>query len=488
VANGLLSLGLKKGDIIAVMTDECFAFYEVKWACFKTGIVCQMINPMSIQPVEGVAFQLNNTGAKVLFVKETIAAPAMPPFKGFEMIDSIRPQLKEVKKYISVGRGPDYMEEYEEWISKFSPEEPPGVKEVKPGDLALLLASSGTTGFPKQAMWTYSNWWHLAASANTIWEIAPKAIFYDPETPYNTTTSMGIDAFLFGGATTYISNAQDPKTRLEELQKVKPSHFFLFPPMIPDIINFPNAEKYDPETIRFFFSSGGVPFFHYTKRIEEIFKGCICTFGHCCVEQTTMTWARRFDHDQFEDPTKGVAHQGLPSQDSWVKVVDEKGEELDAYEIGEIIATGGPRFQGYWNDPEKTKEVLDEKGWLHTGDIGFVDEHGCLYVYGRKEDAIVTEGKMVPPTQIDAVIDLHPAVAECVTFGVPHKELGQAAKSVVVLKEGKKTTVEQLLNFCRERLPSHAVPKSIIFVDSLPKGLKGIPKMAEIKERWGKEL
>jgi acyl-CoA synthetase (AMP-forming)/AMP-acid ligase II len=487
VANGLLSLGLKKGDIIAVLSDNSFPFYETQWACLKTGIVWQPINPLSIQPVEGVVFQINNTGAKVLFVKETIASPVVT-FKGFEMIESIRPQLKEVKKYISVGPGPDYMANYEEWISKFSSEEPPGIKEVRPGDLAFLLASSGTTGFPKQAMWTSSNVWHGVASLAAVVEMTPGLKLYFPDTPYNTTTSWAGLVPIFSGGTIYMSNAQDPKTRLEELQKFKPFCFFVFPPMIPDIINFPEAEKYDPGTIRIFISSGGIPFYHYTKRMEEIFKGCKCLFGHCSVEQTTMTWARRYDHEQFMDPTKGVAHQGFATQCSWFKIVDEEGAELDAYEVGEIIATGAQRFQGYWNDPEKTKEVLDDKGWLHTGDVGFVDDYGCLYVWGRKEDLIITEGKKVPPAMVDSVIFLHPAVAETQTIGVPHKELGQAIKSIVVLKKGEKVTAEGIMEFCRERSPSYAVPKSIVFTDSLPKALKGIPKMAEIKERWGKEL
>ncbi len=485
VANGLLSLGLKRGDIIAVLSDNCFPFYEIQWACLKTGIVWQEINPMSIPPAEGVVFQINNTGAKVLFVKGKIASP-VSTFNGFEIVNSIHAQLKSVKKYISIGQGLDYMENYEEWVSKFPLTEPLGVRESKPGDLAFLLASSGTTGFPKQAMWTYSNIWHSWIGFAINLEIAPDITQYTPETPYNTTTSFTVSAYLFYSCTVYISNAQDPKTRLEEIQRYKPNYVLLFSPMIPDIINFPGAEKYNPGTVRKVWSSGGVPLVHYNKRIEEIF-GCKCVFGYCSVEHTPVTWARPQDYE-FMDLTKGVLAQGWPAPSSYFKIVNEEGEETDAYEVGEIMTTGGPRFQGYWNDPGKTKEIIDEKGWLHTGDIGFTDEYGYIYVYGRKQDTIVTAGEMVPPFMVDAVIDLCPAVAECVTIPVPHEELGNAVKSVVLLKEGQKATAEEIMKFCRERLPSHAVPKSIVFVDNLPKGLKGIPKMAEIKERWGREL
>jgi len=483
-ANGLLSLGLKRGDIIAVLSDHCFPFFEIQWACFKTGVIWQEINPLSIQPAEGVAFQLNNTGAKVLFVKEKIASP-VATFKGIEMVDSIRPRLKEVRRYISFGTPMDYMESYDEWVSKSPSTEPPGVEQSKLDDLIFLLASSGTTGFPKQAMLTYSNLWHCYLATAQCIGVTPDIIEYNSETPYVSTTSFTTNTFLYKGCTVYLSNAQEPKERLEEIKKYKPNYIIFYCPMVPDIINFPEAEKYNPGTVRLVWSSGGVPLAHYAKRIEEIF-GCKYVCGYCSVEQTPITWAKPADYE-FMDLTKGILAQGVSSPFSHLKVVNEQGEEVDIYEIGEIIATGGQRFQGYWNDPKKTEETI--KGdWVYTGDIGLIDENGYLYVYGRKKDAIVIGGKMVPPTQVDAVVDLHPAVAECTTIGVPHKELGNAVKSVVVLKEGERVTAKELMDFCRERLPSHAVPKSIVFADSLPKGLKGIPKIVEIQERWGKEL
>jgi acyl-CoA synthetase (AMP-forming)/AMP-acid ligase II len=180
--------------------------------------------------------------------------------------------------------------------------------------------------------------------------------------------------------------------------------------------------------------------------------------------------------------------QGPAAPGEELKIVDEQGKERDAWEIGEILARGQTMFVEYVDKPERTKEVIDEEGWMHTGDLGMLDARGYIYVYGRKEYTIASGGNRVPPSMVEAVLATHPAVKESITIGVPYKELGEAIKSIVVLRPEKKATTEELLDFCRERLPSYAVPKSLIIVDEIPKGAKSLPKMAEIKERWGEEL
>jgi acyl-coenzyme A synthetase/AMP-(fatty) acid ligase len=487
IANGLLSLGLKRGEGIGVLCEHRLHGYELQWACLKTGIIFYSINHLCMPPVEdAIAFQINRAGAKVIFLEDKFA----------DLIDSIRPQLKETERFVCIGSPPyDYMESIERWMSRFPITEPPEAGKSKPNEIVFVLATSGTTGIPKGLVYTYSSIWHGWLNWVKTLDVTPESSLWCGSGLNITTGSWPCNVFLYSGATVYLSNylfevtagKQAGEKALQQIYKWKPTHFFTAPDAYPAIISVPKAEEYNPGTVRVVMCAGGTPRPFYNERTEHIF-GCKYGGSYCAGEITPVTQATPEDY-RYMDLTKGLLGQGLPAPFSRLKIVNARGEEVDAGEVGEIIVGGEAMYQGYLKNPEKTKEVLRE-GWFYTGDLGTLDEHGCLYVFGRKEFLITTEGKVVAPAMVDEVIISHPAVTESVTIGVPHKELGEAVKSIIVLRKGMEAKAEEIMDWCRERLPSYAVPKSIMFVDAeaIPRGAKAIPRVFEIKEKWGKEL
>jgi long-chain acyl-CoA synthetase len=187
----------------------------------------------------------------------------------------------------------------------------------------------------------------------------------------------------------------------------------------------------------------------------------------------------------FEGPPEKVNRLrscGKEAMNVEVRVIDEWGNDVQPGQLGELIAKGDEMMQGYRNAPKATEEAI-KQGYLYTGDLATTDEEGYIYLAGRKKDAIITQGKMLLPSEIEEVIYRHPGVSEVAVIGVPDEKLGQAVKAVVVAKEGK-ITEEEIIELCRQNLPSHAVPKSIDFVESLPKTPSGKVVRYALSEKY----
>jgi acyl-CoA synthetase (AMP-forming)/AMP-acid ligase II len=164
---------------------------------------------------------------------------------------------------------------------------------------------------------------------------------------------------------------------------------------------------------------------------------------------------------------------GRPMDDVQIKIADEHGKEVPLGEVGEIIAKGSRVMSGYWKDPEKTAKALTKDGWLHTGDKGYVDEEGYIYLAGRGDDMIIRGGENISPEEVENVLYSNPKVEEAAVIAVPSVEWGQEPKAVVVLKKGEKATAEELIEFCRQKLSSFKRPRYVVFVNELPRTSTG---------------
>ena len=155
-----------------------------------------------------------------------------------------------------------------------------------------------------------------------------------------------------------------------------------------------------------------------------------------------------------------------------VRVVDEQGNDVLPGQVGEIIAKGDRLMKGYWKAPKLTEEVI-KGGYLYTGDLATIDEDGYIYLVGRQKDVITTGGKVISPSEVEDILYHHPAILEAAVIGVPDESLGEAVKAIIVLREGERTSKEELISLCQQNLPPFAVPKSVDFVDTLPKSAVG---------------
>jgi acyl-CoA synthetase (AMP-forming)/AMP-acid ligase II len=176
---------------------------------------------------------------------------------------------------------------------------------------------------------------------------------------------------------------------------------------------------------------------------------------------------------------------GRPLPDVEVKIVDEQGHALAPFQVGEILARGLRIMSGYWGEEEKTKQVLTEDGWLRTGDQGWMDEAGYIFLAGRGDDMIIRGGENISPEEVEDVLYAHPKVEEAAVIGVADPEWGQEVRAVVTLKEGQEATGEELIEFCRSRLAGFKRPRSVVFVTSLPRNPMGKVLKKELRERYG---
>jgi acyl-CoA synthetase (AMP-forming)/AMP-acid ligase II len=176
---------------------------------------------------------------------------------------------------------------------------------------------------------------------------------------------------------------------------------------------------------------------------------------------------------------------GKPLPDVEVKIVDEEGKGLPSLEVGEIWARGPRIMTGYWRDEQKTSQVMTRDGWLRTGDMGWMDEEGYIYLAGRADDMIIRGGKNISPEEVEDVLHSHPKVEEAAVIGVPDPEWGQEPRAVVVLKKGETTTPDEISEFCRTRLAGFKRPRSVVFLGSLPRNPMGKVLRKKLREEYG---
>ena len=199
----------------------------------------------------------------------------------------------------------------------------------------------------------------------------------------------------------------------------------------------------------------------------------------------TISYLRKEEHvtEGTEEQMERLKSAGIPRTDVEVKVFDEDDNELRPGEMGEIVVRGEVVMKGYWKNEEATEETL-RGGWLHTGDLGKMDERGYVYLLDRSKDMVISGGENIYPREIEEVIVRHPAVYEVAVIGVPDDKWGEALKAIISLKTGMKASEEEIIDFCKQNLASYKKPKSVDFVDELPKNPYGKILKRELKEKY----
>jgi fatty-acyl-CoA synthase len=177
---------------------------------------------------------------------------------------------------------------------------------------------------------------------------------------------------------------------------------------------------------------------------------------------------------------------GKPLPDVEVKIVDEDGKTLPSPEVGEILARGPRIMTGYWRDEKKTSQAITSDGWLRTGDMGWMDEEGYIYLAGRGDDMIIRGGENISPEEVENVLHSHPKIEEASVIGIPDMEWGQEPRAVVVLKKGETATSEEIIEYCRSRLAGFKRPRSVVFIDALPRNQMGKVLRKKLREEYGK--
>lgn len=463
LSNSLSDFGIRKNDKVSILHPNCHYFLEAYYGISQIGAVSVPIN-YRLSPEE-IAFIINDSESRILISDSRFS----------EAVDSIRDKIPGIKKIIWTGEKEVANKRdviYEELIKAIDSEK--GFDEViSDEDPAQLYYTSGTTGRPKGVVLSHKNVMTHALGTIAELQLTDRDVWIHVAPLFHLADAWATWAITWVGGRHVLVREFEPKKVLETIEKEKVTITNLIPTMLNLMVNHPDVEKYDYSSLRVLLSGGSPIAPEVVRKIVETFKcDYIQTYG---MTETSpyLTLSILKDHLKKlpkEEQLKFKAKTGREFIAVELKVVNEKGEEVkkDEKEVGEIIVKGDIVTKGYWKLPEETEKSI-KNGWLYTGDLAVMDEEGYVTIVDRKKDMIVTGGENVYSTEVENVLYTHPAVLECAVIGVPDEKWGEAVKGIVVLKPGYKATAEEIIKFCKDRMAHYKAPKSIDFMDALPR-------------------
>jgi acyl-CoA synthetase (AMP-forming)/AMP-acid ligase II len=473
LANAFTRLGIRKGQNVVILLHNCPEFIETLFACFKAGIGTVPIN-FRLHPKE-CSFIIDNSEAVAVVLGEDFR----------DSLYALKNEMLRVKDYICITSPLEGMLYYEDLLKGQSPAFVD--VDVERDDLAWLFYTSGTTGQPKGAMLTHHNL--MTMTMNFFADMSPldyRDVILHAAPLSHGSGLYGIPNVAKGAANVVLHGKTfDPKTVFEIIQRRKVTNLFAAPAMIKRLVTSPEIDKYDLSSIKCI-HYGGAPIYvedlkEAVKKMGQVF---VQLFGQA-ESPMTISYLPKEEHllEGTEEQMRRLASAGIPRTDVEVKIFDENDKELSPGKMGEIVVRGEVVMKGYWRNPQATADTL-RGGWLHTGDLGIMDERGYVYILDRAKDMIISGGENIYSREIEDVILRHPAVHEVAVIGVPDETWGEAIKAIVVLKEGQQATKEEIINLCKGYLASYKKPKSVEFIDAIPKNPYGKVLKRELREKY----
>jgi len=473
LAHGLLALGATRGDRIGMLVPNCLQGLETILAPMKVGMGVVPMN-VRLHPSEH-EHMLNDSGARVLVYHEDLRPH----------LANIRRELKTVERFVAIGRGEPGDLGFEDLLQD-QPASAPEVV-VEPEDLAWLFYTSGTTGRPKGAMLTHRSL--LAMVQIFLLDVNPARETDVLLHAAAITHGSGISIFHHvarGAASAFPSTRSfEPRGVFEAIQRYHVTTMFLAPTMIHMLTTSSAHGQYDLSSLHTIFYGGGPMYVEQQQEAVRTFGPIFCQIFAQGEAPMVCTTLPKGEHVTGDDPVRQrrLASAGRETTGVRVRVVDDRDGVVPPGTTGEIVVRGDLVMKGYWNNPAATAETL-RNGWLHTGDVGHLDEDGYLYVTDRKKDMIISGGANIYPREVEEVICTHPAVREVAVIGVPDPKWGESVKALVVLRAGAQASDADIIEHCRRHLASYKKPASVDFLLELPTNAYGKILKRELRDRY----
>jgi acyl-CoA synthetase (AMP-forming)/AMP-acid ligase II len=473
LANALTNLGIKKGQNVAILLHNCPEFIETLFACFKVGIGTVPIN-FRLHPKE-CSFIIDNSEAIAVVLGDDFRDP----------LYALKSEMPKLKYYICINDPLEGMLCFEKLLNEQSSNFVD--VDVERDDLAWLFYTSGTTGQPKGVMLTHHVL--MTMTMNFFADMTP--LGPDDVILHAAPLSHGSGLYSIPNVAKGAANvtlhikAFEPKTVFETIQRRKVTNMFMAPAMIKRLVTSSEIDKYDLSSIKCI-HYGGAPIYieDLKEAVRKMGRVFVQLFGQAECPMT-ISYLRKEEHllEGTGEQMKRLTSAGIPRTDVEVKIFDENDNELPSGKMGEIVVRGEAMMKGYWRNPKATAETL-RGGWVHTGDLGIMDERGYVYILDRAKDMIISGGENIYSREIEDIIIRHSAVHEVAVIGVPDETWGEAIKAIIALKPGQKATQEEIINFCKDYLGSYKKPKSVEFIDEIPKNPYGKVLKKELREKY----
>jgi len=475
LANALLALGVQNGDRIAVLTLNCHQCYEITFAGAKIGAPLVRLNYRLV--TRELEYIINDSGANTLILGENY----------LHHLDHFLSHCKSLKNIICIGEAPKGVMSYEGLIERYPSSEPQPIRPIREDDLLSIVYTSGTTGFPKGAMWTHKSTVFNLINMGYYVGIKPDTNILLIFPAFFSGGTMLIYLSTYIGATVVIMDWDTEKV-LDVMEKERINFVALAPSMLIFMLDSAGVDRRDFKDLKLILYAGAPMPIQPLKKAMELFRCDFIQFygptecgpsGTCLLPEDHVLWGT-------EKQLERLKSAGREMINVRVRVVDEEGRDVPAGEKGEVIIKSPGNMLGYWNQPEETQKTIRD-GFVYTGDIATIDEDNYIYIVDRKKDMIISGGANIYPAEVEKVLYSHPAILEAAVIGVPDEKWGESVKAIVVLKSGMKLTEEEIIEFCKQNLASYKKPKSVDFVDSLPKSPSGKILKTELREKYWEE-
>ena len=460
----LKDLGVEKDDKVAILLPNCHYFLEAYYGIAQIGAISVPIN-YRLSPSE-IAFILTDSESKILV--------ADPMFQ--KQVGSFRAETKTIERILWTGEEKSFWAlpdlSFEKALMQGRGDPLPETS-ISEDDIAQIYYTSGTTGRPKGVMLSHKNVTTHALGTIAELHIVDSDVWIHVAPLFHLADAWATWAITWMGGTHVLIREFDLKVVLETIEKEKVTLTNLIPTMLNLMVNHPDVGRYDYRSLRVLLSGGAPIAPEVVRKIVETFKcDYIQTYG---MTETSpyLTLSIIKDHLKklpYEDQLRFKSKTGREFIAVQLKVVNDRGQEIkkDEQEVGEIIVKGDIVTKGYWKLAEETGKAI-RGGWLYTGDLAIMDEEGYVTIVDRKKDMILTGGENVYSTEVENILYMHSAILECAVIGIPDSKWGEAVKGIVVLKPGQRVTEEEIIQFCKEKIAHYKAPKSIDFLEALPR-------------------
>jgi acyl-CoA synthetase (AMP-forming)/AMP-acid ligase II len=460
-ANALLALGVSKGDRVAYLGKNHPLYFEALVAAMKIGAVMTPVN-WRLAPPE-VAYILNDCQAKVVFTGAGFA----------ELLAEVRGACPLVETVIGIDAEVDGAIDYRAWRDGF-PASDPQVP-VAAEDDALQLYTSGTTGRPKGAVMTHGSLLssrHRDEADLKDWQkpIPGEVTLLAMPCFHISGTGTGIGT-MAGGTASIVLPEYDPTKALDLIERYNISKIFLVPAAIQILLDHPRAAQADFSKLKYItYGASPIPLALMQAAMERLGCGFVQMYG---MTETSGTIVTLDPEDHVPEGSARMRSVGKPLPGVEIRIVDAAGNDVPPNTVGEIATRSAKNMRGYWNLPEATAATIDSEGWLRTGDAGYLDDDGYLYIHDRVKDMIISGGENVYPAEVENAIYSHPSVADVAVIGVPDAKWGEAVKACVVVKPGQALSEAEVIAHARKHIAGYKCPKSVDFIAALPRNPSG---------------
>ena len=468
VANGLIALGVSADQRIGYLAKNTAVYYEMMYGCAKARAVMNGVNTRLAAPE--VQFILSDAQVKVLLVGP----------EWFGMIEEIKDECPHLEHIITIeGTHEDWLE-YTSWRDEQDTSAPKIRTEDQ--DDVIQLYTSGTTGLPKGVMLSNANYlsfmnqcrqleWAGYAAGETVMNAMP--LFH----------VAGVNAGLLAtaqGANTVVLPEINPAEILDLIESQSINHAFWVPAVILMLSQMPDFRERDYSTLK-------QVFYGASPIAEDLLTTAVDVMGARFTQLYGLTetvGGGTYLPPEAHDPSWGKLRScGVPYPSTIIRCFDANGDPVPTGDVGEIVIQSDFVMKGYWNRPEATTDAI-RNGFFHTGDAGYFDEDGFLFIHDRVKDMIVSGGENVYPAEVENAIFGHPDVADVAVIGVPDEKWGEAVKAIIVAKEGTQPTPESISAWARERIAGYKCPKSVDFIEALPRNPSGKILRKDLREPY----